>query len=643
MGHIAQAGSRERLHGKGGGSSMKRRTTMLGVSFIAIAATLGLSSAAVASHHEPGAAATPSAQAPKKIPLGNNQGTKLPDVQFLRTTSIQAIPKPALGVESIAPQRSFSKPVPKGNPGDAPYVAPAYATVPSLPIANASPPLHKTGVTGYEQRIWGGYSLEPPDTEICAGNGYLIQTVNNIIEIYDANGNELSPPMPAEYFFSEFVYDVFDPKCYWDPDTNHWFITWAVADFISGSFSGVYIAVSQTANPLAPWNIYFLDTTDPFGNTGCAGDSGIACLGDQPLLGADKWTLQISTNEFPLVGGFNGAGYFLIDKTALALGLPGPNVVGFDLGDVTTPDGACPTDSSGAPCWYSVQPAESSNANYMTALNGTAFALSALDFFGANDDRVAIWVFDNTRTISGVAPDIGGGVTTIGGLGSYGPPPFAVQPEGDNPLVENNGVPNVRDIQTNDDRMNEVDWNHRTGWLMGGLNTGANVGNSANFRAAVEWFGFRIQFIHGLLVLTGVKNGYIANAHADTIFPASTSANSGNGVWVYSLTGDNIYPSAAFSTFTNSSHPNRILISHNGVGPQDGFTEYCPELGCGSYRPRWGDYSGAVTTGNVSYWSTEWIGNSCTQAEYNATGGFCNGERGPNLNWDNSLAGAFTP
>jgi hypothetical protein len=201
----------------------------------------------------------------------------------------------------------------------------------------------------------------------------------------------------------------------------------------------------------------------------------------------------------------------------------------------------------------------------------------------------------------------------------------------------------VRDIQTNDDRMNEVDWNSRTGWLTAGLNTAANVGHPSNTRAAIQWFGIRLHQISNGYTVSHLRNGYIANAHADTIFPASTTSNSGRGIWVYSLTGDNLWPSAAYSTFSTTSLPNRILISHPGVGPQDGFTQYCPELGCGAYRPRWGDYSGAVTTGNVSYWATEFIGNTCTAAEYLATGGFCNGERGPNLNWDNSIAGMITP
>jgi hypothetical protein len=40
---------------------------------------------------------------------------------------------------------------------------------------------------------------------------------------------------------------------------------------------------------------------------------------------------------------------------------------------------------------------------------------------------------------------------------------------------------------------------------------------------------------------------------------------------------------------------------------------------------------------------TEFIGNTCTLAEYTATSGYCGGERGPNLNWDNSIAGTISP
>ncbi len=168
-----------------------------------------------------------------------------------------------------------------------------YATVKSLSITNGSGQIKaKTGLTGYDQETYGGYALEPPDSEICAGNGYIIQVVNSLVGVWDQSGHELSPPMAMEYFLSDFSNNLTDPKCYWDPDTKHFFLTiLGYPNTFDGSF--INIAVSQTGNPLGGWNIYTMDTTDPFGNANCP------CLADQPLLGADKWTIQISTNEFP--------------------------------------------------------------------------------------------------------------------------------------------------------------------------------------------------------------------------------------------------------------------------------------------------------------------------------------------------------
>ena len=299
---------------------MKRRKMMLGASLVGIAAaaTLGLTAAAVAAVDQH--PAPPAAQAPKVLPKTGAKGKRSPG------SSVPAEDNAASGREAGGRHRVAQAPavnVEAGTQGQSPRCRCRAVRDGAEPAhLERAPPLHKSGVTGYEQATWGGYSLEPSDPEICAGNGYIMQVVNNDHRgLRRATATSFRSPIPAEYFFSNFFDAIFDPKCYWDPDTQHFFISWAVADFNFGAFSGVYIAVSVTANPLGPWNIYMLDTTDPFGNNGCFDDTGVACLGDQPLLGADKWTLQISTNEFPLVGGFNGALYFLIDKTALALGL----------------------------------------------------------------------------------------------------------------------------------------------------------------------------------------------------------------------------------------------------------------------------------------------------------------------------------
>ena len=116
---------------------MKRRKTMLGASLVGIAAaaTLGLTSAAVAAVDQH--PAPPSAQAPKMCcPSQRRRGRRSRSLRFLRRTTLQAVAQPALGIESLRPQPSTSRVVPKGSrPG---ATAVPYATVPSLPISNAA-------------------------------------------------------------------------------------------------------------------------------------------------------------------------------------------------------------------------------------------------------------------------------------------------------------------------------------------------------------------------------------------------------------------------------------------------------------------------------------------------------------------------
>lgn len=600
-----------------------RRRAVRGVGLLALFAIAVLGSTSAAS-------AAGQAHTPKKFDIKQQfKSQSLGEVQFLRTTGYKASPAKPIS-KATTYRAATDRPIPKAA-GKAPSQPTDYATVRSLPIGNTpSSVVARTGITGYDQEVYGGYPLEPPDSELCAGQGTIVQVVNDQLQVFDQTGHALSPPMAMEYFLSDFTNTLTDPKCYWDPDTQHFYMT-ILAYPSTFDASAVYIAVSQTGNPLGNWNIYLMDTTDPFGNANCP------CLADQPLLGADKWTIQISTNEFPWSGGFNGAQMFFIDKTALALGLPAPNLVAADLADVPTPDGACPTDSSGAPCFYSVQPAESPNGNYDQHFNGTSLAMSALDFFGGFDDRETFWLFTNTKSISSVSPTIFGDLMTVVTGATYANPPLAVQPPGYNPhgyWFWGADPFDVGGIETNDDRMNEVEYNYKTGWLMGGQNTGAYVTNHNHVRAAILTTAFQLKWVGSTLFLVNARSNYIANEKADVLFPASTSVNSGNGIWAYTLTGDSIYPSSAVSSFTNNAGPNRILVSNAGKGPADGFCEYY--VAC--FPGRWGDYSGAVTDGNKVFWTSEFIDQTCTFDEYVADS-TCGGTRGFFINWANSLAG----
>src|SRR3954449_12209611 len=192
-----------------------------------------------------------------------------------------------------------------------------------------------------------GFEVEPPDQGLCggkfSGTTYLWGEVNLAIALYDTNENQYTPPAlglnvlygvppafdPGTGKFGPFLSD---PKCYFDPDSGHWFHTVLEADVdaASGDLTGganTLLAVSQTRDPLGPYTVYAIDAS----HAGC-----VLCIGNQPWLGADANGLYISTAEYDLAPpqgspGFFGAQIYASDKRALAAGGT-PNVVHLEPG-----------------------------------------------------------------------------------------------------------------------------------------------------------------------------------------------------------------------------------------------------------------------------------------------------------------------
>jgi len=510
-----------------------------------------------------------------------------------------------------------------------------------------------TGVNAYQQEFYGGYNLEPPDPSLAAGAGFVVQVVNSQVQISNQSLGKLSAPVSMESFFGDFFNALFDPLVTYNHGTGRWYLTEAVSDF--ASFSGVYIAVSSGSDPRGAWTIYYLDLGTFGGAGGCA---VFLCLADQPNLGSDQYTISISTNQFDLSGGFGcatgfcGAAYVLIDKWALALGLAFPNTVGFDISNtpVIFPDfnfGDCVF--GGGPCWYSIQPADSPNGKYDTRLGGTQWALSALDFFGLPDNRIAIWRFQNTSSIGGVFPDISGTLYVRDTHTYYSNPPLARQPQGivgpnvanGNPLGDYlvllglcgpgsppAGCGNPGPIATNDDRMRDTSMLRQTNgqhMIWGGNNTA--VGGSAG----IAFWGVNVT---GSPTVT--RSGYIHNPSADVYFPAVANIDDGSGLFAYTVSSSTLYPSSAYSVFTPSLNPPAIEVSNQGQGVQDGFTQYVPITGF--YRPRWGDYSGAATDGKKIFFTSEFIPKpNCSLFVFKDIDDTCGGTRTFFANWGTSV------
>lgn len=499
----------------------------------------------------------------------------------------------------------------------------------------------------HDQRYSNGgnqFSVEPPDQGLCAGNGFVMESVNDVLAIYDKSGNEIVGPVDLNTFYgypaainrTTGAYGPFvtDPSCYYDSDTQRWFQVVLTLDRIgtTSSYAGTNhldIAVSQTSDPTGAWNIYRL----PAQNNGTEGtpDHGCAdgfCLGDYPHIGADANAIFLTTNEFSLFGpGFYGAQIYAISKKALAAGAASPNVVLFNGGDPSIP----------APA-FTVWPAISSGGNHAGAHGGTEYLLSsdAVFYDSGTSNTLWLWSVSNTSAIDSAPLALNLNVQPLTVQEYAVPSSLAQQKPGSTPLRDcfaapgcapnYLGYPNIvyptpRALAVNDSRMQQV--SYANGKLWGTLDTDVLLGDGSH-GSGVNYFVINPQS-GGLFA-----NGTLALPDANLTYGAAAVTQSGRGVIAFTVVGPYDHPSAGYAGLDAKLGAGDVHIAAAGMGPWDGFTGI-PYFGSG---PRWGDYGAAAADGNTIWTASEYIAQTCTLPEYLAAPlGQCGGTRGALGNW----------
>jgi len=470
------------------------------------------------------------------------------------------------------------------------------------------------GLTHRDQRLADNgnqFSLEPPDQALAVGLGFIVESVNTAIRFRLTNGTPLGLPVSLNKFFKLLpaitrstppVYGPFtsDPKAYYDPNLKRFFVTMLEIDQdpVTGDLLGhssVLIAVSKTSDPTADWYIYTLDTT----NNGTNGPShpGCPCFGDQPLIGADANGFYISTNEFPIsTDGFNGAQVYAMSKASLAAGTL-PTVVLLSPGNLE--EGMS----------YTLQPATTPpGGTYETANNGTEYFMSALEFTGGLDNRLALWALTGTNTLSLASPSVSLSNTILASQ-VYGQPPAVQQKDGPLPLADliragafgKPAVEHLPLIDSNDDRMNQTVF--AAGKLWCALNTVIQPKNGP-VQTGIAWFVVTPNSAGAELAGSISNQGYISVNRNSVVYPSAAVNAAGKGIIGFSLIGPDYYPSAAYVTL-DSAGVSDVLVAKAGTGPDDGFTGYVTFSGRAG---RWGDYSAvsADESGNI-WFATEYI------------------------------------
>lgn len=531
------------------------------------------------------------------------------------------------------------------------------------------------GINHRLQRLANGgnqFSLEPPDQGLCVGNGFILETVNDALNVYDTNGNSLKGVTALNSFYNYppsinrttgvFGPELTDPSCYFDEPTQRWFhvVLTLGLDPKTGNFTGqnqLDIAVSQTSSPLGAFTLYHINTIDD-GKQGtpnhmCQGAKRTGpCLGDYPHIGADANGFYITTNEYGFFApglGFHAAQIYAISKQALAANAASVKVVQIDtIGLVGSPGAGLPGNPG-----FTVWPATSPDTQYATNLNGTEYFMSSdaapeANGNGASRDLV-VWTLANTASLNTASPALllSNVILTVN---PYSIPAKAVQKKGSTPLILCLNTPSCATLilggadpfteaqgplDSNDTRMQQV--TYAAGTLWGALDTSLTV-NNVN-EAGIEWFAVNP-------VAPKVLNqGYLGGNNANLIYPAIGMTASGKGVMAFTLVGPTNFPSAAYAAIDANNGTGPIQIAAAGLGPQDGFSEtkiFSP-TGNGVPRPRWGDYGAAVPVGNTVWIASEYIGQTCTFKQYTtntpASPLFsCNMTRTSLANWDTRIS-----
>lgn len=511
------------------------------------------------------------------------------------------------------------------------------------------------GLNFFQQRFANGgnqFSVEPPDQGLCAGNGFVLETVNDVLNVYSTAGKSLLGATALNSFYGyapainrtthAFGPFVTDPSCYYDSTVRRWFhvVLTLDVDPKTGGFLGsnhLDLAVSQTADPTKGWVIYTLPVQDD-GSQGTPNhhcDLG-PCLGDYPHMGADAHGFYLTTNEYPFFGnGFHAAQIYVFSKAALAHNDPVVGVTNIDtIGSVNGNPG------------FTVWPSESPDGQFATANHGTEYFMSSTAAGEANGNgtssQLVVWTLSNTSSITALTSNVNL-ANAILPVKAYTIPQPATQKTGDFPLGQCLNAPTcapnllggtdpfapeqISTLDSNDTRMQQVVYAH--GRIWSALDTGLLINGVAS--AGIETFVVNPTAQSPKLT----SNSYYGVFNANLTYPAIAVTSAGQGVMAFTLVGPNNFPTAAYAIITEHSISN-VHIAGAGKGPQDGFSGYLAFNN--PARPRWGDYGAAVAIGNHIWFASEYIGQTCTLATYLATSFTCNSTRGALGNWDTRIS-----
>jgi hypothetical protein len=510
-----------------------------------------------------------------------------------------------------------------------------------------SNPTFNTGFEGlnlYQQRYARGgnqFTVEPPDQGLCVGNGYVVEAVNDVFNVFNTSGQSVLPDNTATNIVAGFPRDVnhavdlnsfygyppainrptgirgqfvTDPSCLYDAATGRFFVVVLTLESqVPGPCQGVFscvnhldLAVSQTSNPTGSWNIYRIDVTNDGTNAG--GVNPGPYLGDYPHMGADANGIYLTTNAYPWhTNGFAGAQIYALSKAQLAAGAASVTMVHIDTSGMV----AAPSDAGSTQPGFTVWPAQSpGTTSFNLNAGGTEYFLSSnaadeathpVAGTGGNytSSQLVVWTLTNTSSLDSGAPALSLN-NKIVSVNQYAIPPKAKQ-------LGSGTAPGTTVAQghcLNDETTVTIAGTGCWRLLVSGAVHGATAPEVVTSIDSNDTRMQQVTYANGKLwgALDTALNpdagapragiawyivnptsgklsmqGYLGAAGYDLTYPAIGVTAAGRGVMAFTATGDSLNPSAAYAP----------IDAIAGVGPWNvvpGATGAAPDDGFSGYK-----------------------------------------------------------
>ncbi len=479
--------------------------------------------------------------------------------------------------------------------------------VPQVAQSNTPPPSASfIGQQGSSKTCsYFAQGCNPPDMALAASPDFVLQGVNTQWEVLDHSGHVQGSPISAQSFFGvpnvtngSSPCDVAhqsqpflsDPRAIYDSSAHRF---WAAMLQVEGWPSqGIapdcplktvyFIAVTRTADPTGPWNVYEFDMS-----------AGSTFVADYTQLGINGQAVYFSANMFPTVGNGFYAEIFEANKAKMEAGTGGFTADGFLNLQATGPG----TIIFGGPFLAdTVQPmidtGENSGGEYFVDTIDGPDLLNGHSCSNAADacKGLALWRMNNP-----IGHDSGGSAPTLTATYLPNTKPFVFPPASDQPSC--NHCVDALDLRISG-----------TPVLSGGTIYAAwetGIFNGTQVVPGIEWAQLGVGG-ESMSTRTGYYN---FSGTAAAVFPALMPNANGNLLMVFDYMSHTVFPQTRYTVRAEADSQ----FTHPGVVLKAGVASYRPSL-CGASVPvcRWGDYSAASFDGQGGVWFAGEYANSHT-------------------------------